>query len=113
MSKKKKWNRIYQSRIQTFCDFVFLWDDKVGVATKVPVPSRPWRNINPDFSHWMKAGEHEEIPTHFPAEVSRIHTAMVDNVPGWYDTDNPDIKINIGEDDVSKAGTVSVEHDWL
>lgn len=107
---KKKWNRIWQNRIQTYCDYVFLWDDKVGVATKVPVPGRPWRNIHHDFTHWMKAGEHEEVPTYFPADASNIHTAVVDNVPGWYETDNPTIQINIGEEDVGSVGTVAIEH---
>lgn len=72
--KSKKWKEIKGNRIQTYWDDVWLWDSQIGIATKVPVPSRPWSKINPDFTHWMQASDDrdEPAPTNVPAGVKRI-----------------------------------------
>lgn len=46
------WRKLENNRIQTFAKEVWLWDDKIGIAVKAPVPSRPWTKIDADFTHW-------------------------------------------------------------
>lgn len=58
----KNWRVINNNMIQTHQKYVWLWENAEGVAVKVEVPKRPWKNINPDFTHWMKAEELEMEP---------------------------------------------------
>lgn len=66
----KNWRVINNNMIQTYNKHVWLWDDSTGVAVLVPVTSRPWKKIDPDFSHWM-AGEEGESPPRFPPDGAK------------------------------------------
>lgn len=68
----KNWRKLNKQMIQTFNKHVWLWDDVQGVAVIAPVPSRPWKNINPDFSHWMSGTEGEAPPGFPPQDAKRI-----------------------------------------
>ena len=63
------WRTIKKGRIQTFSEEVFLWDGGLGVAIRTKVKSRPWNNIDPDFTHWMPAGKFNDgdFPAFIPA----------------------------------------------
>jgi hypothetical protein len=58
----KNWRVINNNMIQTHSNYVWLWDNAGGVAVLVEVPSRPWKKLDPDFSHWMQGAEGEEYP---------------------------------------------------
>jgi hypothetical protein len=58
----KNWRVINNNMIQTHRKYVWLWDNAGGVAVLAPVPSRPWKKINPDFTHWMQGAEGEAFP---------------------------------------------------
>lgn len=63
----KTWRVINNNMIQTFCKHVWLWDREQGVSVLCPVPSRPWKKVNADFSHWMAGEEGEAAPSWPPA----------------------------------------------
>lgn len=51
----KNWRKINSNMIQTYAKEVYLWDNGNGVFCRVAVPSRPWKKIDPDFTHWFNA----------------------------------------------------------
>ena len=58
----RNWRVINNNMIQTHSKFVWLWDNGGGVAVLAPVPSRPWKKLDPDFTHWMQGEEGEQFP---------------------------------------------------
>jgi len=64
----KNWRVINNNMIQTYNKHVWLWDNKGGVAVLAPVPSRPWKKVNEDFTHWMAGNEGEAAPTFIPED---------------------------------------------
>lgn len=51
------WRKIKNNMIQTKASKVWLWDSNLGVAVECDVPSRPWRCLNSDFTHWQVSKE--------------------------------------------------------
>lgn len=63
----RKWRVINNNRIQSYAQYVFLWNRELGVACKVEMPKYRWAKIDKSFSHWMPTCEEEDIPNTYPA----------------------------------------------